>query len=270
MRIKNIPALFFAGMFFFSAQVSGTSLSLATDLFEKGEWELCKRECKRALLTQTKPLDKFQLLEAMSVEHTSAPGTALLLFEIIIATPADDQVSAIASYRAGRLYWQADRPEEALEAFIFSFNTTTNKDLFLHSACSVFLLFKEHHQLKTGHEGLIDQINTSREMWYGSLFKICEKPSPKTSQPKPPNWVIRFYRSQISPAIGERCTLEPSCSEYYHQANHKHGFKSVPMIADRLVREPGVNHKKHKPVVRPNGQIRYSDPIEDHDFWMKK
>ena len=51
--------------------------------------------------------------------------------------------------------------------------------------------------------------------------------------------VIAVYRSQIRPAIGDRCVLLPSCSEYSHQAFQQHGFFiGAAMTADRFVREP--------------------------------
>lgn len=271
MPNKNIPALFLAGMFFFSAPAQSDRLSLATDLFEKNEWELCRRECRRALMTQADPAERFQLLEAMSFVRTGAePNVAKEHFQPIIGANIDRQVTAIASYELGRLQWQLNEPEAALDSFQLAFQTTTNKALFLHSSCSMFQLFKENRKLKNDREDLVSQISTSRDQWYGALFAESAKPDPEKRQSSAPNWIVRFYRAQISPAIGNRCTLDPSCSEYFHQAHCKHGAKSIPMIADRFIREPGINNEKTDPVVMPDGRIRYRDPIENHDFWMKK
>jgi hypothetical protein len=268
---KNIPAISLAGMFFFSACCYAGQLDLATDLFEKGEWELCRRECRRALLAQTPPTERFLLLDAISATRSGVPPQHTThLFQSIITENRNPELTAIASYELGRIQWQIDQPEAALESFSTAFLTTTNQTLFLHSSCSLFLLLKEHRDLKKDREDLLSQINTSRSQWYGALFSKCAKPDPKRNAPPPPNWIVRFYRSQISPAIGNRCTLEPSCSEYFHQAHCKHGLKAFPMIADRLFREPEVSNEKKYPVVMPNGQIRYRDPIENHDFWMKK
>jgi len=79
----------------------------------------------------------------------------------------------------------------------------------------------------------------------------------------PGELIVSFYRSQIGPAIGNRCTLEPSCSTYFLQACRKYGWLGFPMIGDRLLREPGVVKAGEKPVL-VNGTWRYSDPIEDH------
>ena len=271
MQKKNIPAVFFAGMFFFCAYCPADPLELANDLFEKSEWELCRRECRRALLMGTPPAERFQLLNALSSIHTDV-GTSDVMaqFRSIITNHSDPQVSAIASYELGRLQWAVGQPQEAFDSFAFSFHTTTNKALFLHASCSLFLLMKEHSELKSGNESLVSQINTSRDQWYGALFSECAKPDPAKDKSSAPNWLVRFYRAQISPAIGDRCTLEPSCSEYFHQSYCKHGIRSFPMIADRFIREPEVNSEKLNPVVVKNGQVRYQDPVENHDFWMKK
>lgn len=271
MHKKNIPATLIAGMFFFCASGMADPLELATDLFEKGEWDLCRRECMRAVLDGNEPVERFQLLNAMSSARSGMDTTKTIpLFEAIIGSGADEQVSSIAAYELGRLYWQINDAERALDSLAFAFHCTTNKTLFLHAACSMFLLLGEHPELKPGKEDLLDQINSSRDQWYGALFSQCAKPDPSLGEPAPPGWFIRFYRNQISPGIGDRCTLEPSCSEYFRQAKARHGIKAIPMVADRFFREPGVNSEKKDPVVTPSGRIRYRDPIDNHDFWMKK
>ena len=268
--MKNIPALSFAGMFFFSTLCTAGPIDLATDLFEKGEWELCRRECMRARMAGTQPADRFQLLEALSLNRCGAePAAAIELLQPLIATNADSETSAMAAYELGRTQWRIEQPEDALESFHLAFTTTTNKALFLRSACSLFQLMDDHKELKDGREALLSQINTSRDQWYGPLFAETAKPDPAKNKPSAPNWVIRFYRTQISPAIGDRCVLEPSCSEYFTQAQHKHGPVAFAMIGDRFFREPDVSNKKEDPVFMPNGQIRYRDPVENHDFWMK-
>ncbi|MBN1558006.1 MAG: membrane protein insertion efficiency factor YidD [Lentisphaerae bacterium] len=79
--------------------------------------------------------------------------------------------------------------------------------------------------------------------------------------------VVGFYRSQISPAIGRRCSLHPSCSEYACRALDKHGLLALPLIADRAVREPGVVAAQADPVTI-NGRRLYRDPLDAHDAWL--
>jgi len=75
--------------------------------------------------------------------------------------------------------------------------------------------------------------------------------------------IVRMYRRWVGPAIGARCSLTPSCSEYFLQAGRRHGWLAFPMMADRLVREPSVVAAAE---VRIAGRI--ADPLEDHDGWM--
>lgn len=84
---------------------------------------------------------------------------------------------------------------------------------------------------------------------------------------RPVQWLISFYRSQISPAIGQRCSLTPSCSEYGMQSLKKHGVLGVAMIGDRLIREPDVVAEKPAPV-RIGNRWFYTDAVSEHDWWM--
>ena len=81
--------------------------------------------------------------------------------------------------------------------------------------------------------------------------------------------VVGFYRIFVGPAIGSRCALEPSCSQYFLQTTRKHGLVGIPMTADRFVREPVVS-APGRPVVRnAAGELRHPDPVSDHDWWFE-
>ena len=80
-------------------------------------------------------------------------------------------------------------------------------------------------------------------------------------------WIVGFYRSQIRPAIGARCSLHPSCSEYFLQAVKKHGLLGFPLIGDRLVREPGVANDPGR-YHEFDGKLRASDPLDEHDRFL--
>ena len=84
----------------------------------------------------------------------------------------------------------------------------------------------------------------------------------------PGRWLVSLYRSQIRPAIGARCSIRPNCSEYFLLASRKHGLLGFPMMADRLVREPGIVAEAEQAVETPDG-VRYADPLSDHDGWLK-
>ena len=59
---------------------------------------------------------------------------------------------------------------------------------------------------------------------------------------------IRFYQHYVSPVIGDRCQMYPSCSSYAIQAIKKHGclIGSV-MTSDRLIHE--ANETDHAPFI---------------------
>ncbi len=80
----------------------------------------------------------------------------------------------------------------------------------------------------------------------------------------PVRGMVAFYRSVIAPALGTRCVLQPSCSAYSLQAARERGWLSIPMTADRLIREPSVVNAKEHPVGRRNGRTHYADPLSDH------
>ena len=80
---------------------------------------------------------------------------------------------------------------------------------------------------------------------------------------------VRFYQTQIGPAIGQRCSMHPSCSTYCAQALGRYGLAGIPMTADRLIRETDhVNHRIRP--VRVNGVEKYYDPVEDHSLWFRR
>lgn len=269
--IKSVPARLLAGMLFFYALAAQANLELATQFFEDEAWNLCRRECRRALLNKEQPQERYELLETICRMRTGdAPETVLPVFTRLKNSAADRELSAIAAYEAGRLHWMLNQPDPALKAFAHAFHSTADKELFLHSSCSLFLLLNEFSELKATHQDLMEQITTSRSQYRGALFSRCAKPTPHNASPPRPHWIIRFYRSQISPAIGDRCVLHPSCSEYCNQAHAQHGLLALPLIADRLFREPDVSNERANPIVMKNGQIRYQDPVHNHTFWMKK
>jgi len=80
---------------------------------------------------------------------------------------------------------------------------------------------------------------------------------------------IRFYQYYVSPVIGDRCQMYPSCSSYALQAIKKHGciIGSV-MTSDRLIHE--ANETDHAPFIEKGGDSGYYDPVSGNDFWWYK
>lgn len=94
----------------------------------------------------------------------------------------------------------------------------------------------------------------------------------ETSAPQAPlpiRLFIALYRTQISPALATRCPLTPSCSEFFLQASARHGWLGPALGADRFFRESSFIGDMSRLVETPEGELRYADPVEDHDFWLR-
>ena len=77
---------------------------------------------------------------------------------------------------------------------------------------------------------------------------------------------VRFYRHYISPVIGDRCPMYPSCSAYSIEAIKKHGFFiGIIMTADRLIHES--DEMNLAPLIQIGDELRAWDPVENNDFW---
>ncbi|MFO1491673.1 MAG: membrane protein insertion efficiency factor YidD [Kiritimatiellia bacterium] len=104
--------------------------------------------------------------------------------------------------------------------------------------------------------------------WLDEWIRLAERP--RAGSAGAAAALTGFYKTQISPAIGSRCPMHPSCSTYFRQASDKHGFwTAVAMIGDRFVREP--HHYKHR--IRPinvGGLEKSLDPLEYHDYWFRE
>ena len=100
-----------------------------------------------------------------------------------------------------------------------------------------------------------------------------ETPSNKTRQTasdkSPLQLAVRTFHKYISPVDGPRCPMYPTCSGYSLQALRKHGpLLGVFQTVDRLYREGDVEHEHRQPVNKW-GRIRFYDPLEENDFWLR-
>ena len=81
---------------------------------------------------------------------------------------------------------------------------------------------------------------------------------------------ISFYQKIISPAVGNRCQMSPSCSAYSKEAFQTHGFfLGWIMTCDRLMR-CGRDETDLSPggVLTPEGRLTL-DPLSANDSWVK-
>ena len=80
---------------------------------------------------------------------------------------------------------------------------------------------------------------------------------------------IAFYQRFISPAVGNRCQMSPSCSAYSKEAFNAHGFfLGWIMTCDRLMRCGRDETRLSPEIMTPDGRLTL-DPLSGNDSWMK-
>ncbi len=267
--LKRIPGVLPGILFLCLAQsVCGQSLELASELWAEGNWVGARREALRTLAMQ--PENERALLMAAMAGSQLDPAPLQSAAETVLSHLADQaaerEVRQQAGYAFARSRWRAGDLTQAWTAYAGVFREASNRDLFLHSGCALFLLRQQQPDLGFADPALLNQLATCRDLWSWELRDEVRVSGPKNEArltAKPGEWIVRFYRSQIGPAIGHRCSLQPGCSAYFLEASRKHGLLGVPLIADRLVREPGVVSAAERPVVTGE-EIRFQDPLKDH------
>ncbi len=104
---------------------------------------------------------------------------------------------------------------------------------------------------------------------WGPWEAPATKPAPTDSSSDPLQLAVELFRKYISPVDGPRCQMYPTCSGYALQALRKHGpLLGVFQTVDRLYREGDARHEHDHPVAKW-GYIRFFDPLENNDFWLK-
>lgn len=264
------PGIFFFGL---SLAAAAAPLDLAADLFAEGQWAAARTEARRV---QTHAVaaeaDRARLLAAISALRLN-PGDESARADLAAlwqAPAADLETRCMAAYEFGLADWAAGGAQ-APAALEFAFLQTRQVPLFWRAGCSLYFYLKADRRLRKEKAAVWQSLQSCRDAWPLEVWRECRprRPAGHSLGSRPGKWIVQFYRAQIAPAIGARCDLEPSCSEYFQQASRAHGLLGIPLMADRFVREPSVVAAKEKPVEMPGGGIRYADPVSDHDFWLK-
>ncbi|HMP90164.1 MAG TPA: membrane protein insertion efficiency factor YidD [Kiritimatiellia bacterium] len=265
---KAIPGFISGIAFFIGAGVFAASIDLAVQLFEEEQWDKARRECLRVLYVSPDDEQALMMLAVSALRENASAVEYDGIFTRLVET-GSPEIRAISAYELGRLRWLAGNMEDAWRYHAIAFESTRSPWLYLHSACALDTLRRRYPKIATQHPSINTQVDTTRPLWNRDI-RYASNPENfvEKSRRGPGSLFIAFYRSQVRPAIGRRCSLHPSCSEYFLEANHDHGWLAVPMVADRLVREPGVVSKAERPVLIGN-EFMVEDPLRDHNFWMK-
>lgn len=291
--LNGIPGLapgilFFALFAFLSgafAAAAGSPTELAEALLEEEDWAAARIEARRAeAASDADAADaaRARLIQGIAALRADDVAGAENLLPPLWQTedvPADLETSCLAAYEWGRSLWARCQFASAADALAYAFRRTRDPELFWLAGCSLHFLFDEADDVAEANPDLVAQVELSASAWPDNVYRRC---NPRTSGMRdktdadapslfslPGRAIVRFYRAQVSPAIGSRCSLTPSCSEYFLQASKKHGLLGVPLIGDRFIREPGVVGAQEILVEQPDGAYRIADPVEAHDFWME-
>ncbi len=215
---------------------------------------------------------KTLLLKAISELRAAVIGGTKALEKLSQADDTSTSIKAAANYELGIELWSRGKPESAFQYLKKAFLYSNSNDIFLKSGYVLALLIKEEPRLADKSSELAAQLKTCSSLWKQNNIRAprsISRKHPEAITGKPGQWLISFYRAQIAPAIGQRCSLHPSCSEYARQAFRKHGLLGFAIFGDRAFREPDVVADMNKSVII-NGQLRYVDLLNNHDWWIKQ
>ena len=275
--VQKIPGLV-PGIFFFVFACgvrAGEPLDLAADLFGEGQWASARVESLRVQAAETGPeVNRARLLSAASLLRmgTARERAKSDLSSLWQDAAIDLETRCMAAYELGLADWADGGNTNVLATLKFAYLKAREAPLFWRAGCSLYFFLKANKPIRRQEAATWQSLQSCRDVWPLEVWRECRprKKNGDSLAALPGKWIVKFYRAQIGPAIGSRCDLLPSCSEYFVQASRAHGLLGIPIMADRFIREPSVVSAAAKPVEMPDGHIRYSDPVSDHDFWLKR
>jgi putative component of membrane protein insertase Oxa1/YidC/SpoIIIJ protein YidD len=242
------------------------STDLAAELFAEGRWQECSRECARARLAEPALYAPRVLGAIAQLRLHPGHGAALRELEALAGAVTND-LAALAAFEAGRARWLQGAVTNAFRGTRTAFRLAVQSELSARSGCLLSEILRQFPNLGKNDAALFQTLETCRPLWTPEVIRDALG-APPAAGSLSVRWIVALYRAQISPALGARCSLTPSCSEYFRQAGRTHGLLAFPLVADRLVREPGVVQAAEHPV-QAGEHVRYTDPLAEHDYWLR-
>ena len=270
---RKIPGLA-PGIFFLALALraaAGPELDLAAELFAEGRWAEARTESRRTAPDAPDAAKARLLAASASLRMGTDPAASAAELDALWRDEAvDRETRCLAAYEFG-LADRAAGGTNAPAALEFAYLQARAAPLFWRAGCSLYFCLKADRKLRREKAAIWRSLQSCRDAWPPEIWRECRprRRNGVSAASRPGQWIVAFYRAQIGPAIGARCDLQPSCSEYFLQASRAHGLLGVPIAADRFVREPSVVSARERPATMPDGRVRIADPLSDHDFWMK-
>jgi len=267
----RIPGRWLGILFLWPAFLVQAS-SLSAELFEQEQWLNCRREALReGALSSTNALASLHYAAAGLRGHFDTAPALDQLHQLALDHSNNSLLVSRIHFELGRHAWMHGLESEAWPYLIKAFAFSPKPDVYRPAGCMLYLMHRKQPNLAEDKDrAYVNQVKTLRPLWTAKRIEALLKDREAIQHVHkrsilgiPNTWIVKFYRSQISPAIGSRCSLHPSCSEYFMQASKKHGLLSIPLIGDRLAREPGVVQAAEQSTWI-NGEERILDPLHDH------
>ena len=251
------------------AGAAAANPALMRGLYADRQWAACRTEARRVLLAAPENYEA-RLFLGLAQARLESPEALPALRSLAADPAAPPALRWPARYAEALLLWRQGDGDGAAAALREVFLHTADRDLFLKSGCALMLAWRAPPIPGSDLDNLAAQLQTAAPQWTPALIQTVrrEMADPPRAGFQPGRYGIAFYRAQIRPAIGDRCVLTPSCSEYSRQAFKTHGFfMGIAMTTDRFIREPGVVAAAAHPVAC-NGRMHFADPLSDHDWWF--
>lgn len=265
--IVMISALFFVSL----PGAPAGNAGLADALYAEGDWRGARAEAIRRSLADADDTNARLIAALASLRLDPDDATAAATVRQLAEDGVDEDIRARAAYEYGRIRWEAGDPETGYVFLKNAFRYSQNYELFLETAYSLDVLLFRHPDLVPVSDPIRNQLRTVRPLIPLAIRQRAEAPPRARSSlvARAATGPVRFYQSQIGPAIGQRCSMIPSCSAYCMEATHRYGLTGIPMAADRLIRETDHVNYRINPVI-VNGQEKYIDPVSDHTGWFRR
>lgn len=250
---------------------SRAQLELALDLFREGDWPAARREALRAAASAPTNATPRLLALVCRLRETPAAAAAapLAALEAFAATTPDSAARGMAQWEAARAHLARNESDQAWPLLRGAFLSSASEEVVLAAGAELLWMARREPARLADDDALRLQLASLRQALWRIPIESRALGDRRAWTGRPGEWVVHFYRRQISPALGHRCSLCPSCSEYFLQASRAHGWRGLPLIADRLAREPSVVQAAERPV-RVGERTAYADPLQDHTFWWRK
>ncbi len=268
--LKKIPGMLPGIFFFWAASAAYGQIQLARELFDEGNWKAGVRESLRVLNEQPGNSSATAILLATGLRLNAANEKTISGLEDLAGSLQSDEMRSFALYEAACALQRGGNSNRAFDLFARIVEGKCPTNMLARSSRAMQRLIDNGDCPPGRKKEWQTRLKTCAQLWTPAVRTRCDRDTRRPSSRllgKPGKWIVSFYRAVVAPAIGARCSLVPSCSQYFRQASDRHGLLAFPIIADRLVREPSENTRQDN-IAMIGGLERHKDPLSDHDWWL--